>query len=179
MEDRAIIKTKLGEVLTEVVEHDDTSSPYTSINAYDITTLEMLGYVNFSIKYETYGGKCWIYKIEAYNPGTGLGKALNICMEKYLADRRVKNIEAKYYPTNEVAQPFYLNNGYRIEREDYEQYVTKTIDYAEAKKNYERVFVSVEAKESVDSQDKPQEDTQNDIVIQSSTTHSQSDSPTQ
>ena len=92
---------------------------------------ERMGKINFKIK----DRETWIYSIytEEKYQHMGIGKALlEIC--EYLSSlKRVKLIEGKFFPTNEYARPLYEKNGYSINKESYETFITKHINAKETR----------------------------------------------
>ena len=81
-----------------------------------------IGFISFQIK----DGKTWIYKIETSKNflHQGIGTALLFAMEYISMLNNVKVVEAKYYPENEFAKPFYEKYGYHIpnQAKDWENY---------------------------------------------------------
>lgn len=96
---------------------------------------EIVGFLSFGIK-DKYA---WLYKIEtdeAYQH-QGIGTALIYTMEYLLMLEGVKRVEAKYYPDNKFAKPFYLKNDYFIPNqtgrwEDYDEdwTMSKNLDFS-------------------------------------------------
>ena len=58
-------------------------------------------------------------------------------LEYFALQNRAQVVEGKFYPENEFAKPFYNKYGYSIDKEDYETYIYKTLDYKRIKENIE------------------------------------------
>ena len=129
------LKTKTNNIKIEIYEEFDVYY----IVGYDCKTQEKVGFVNFKLK----NGNCWLYNIQVEEnfQGLGYGKALGIYFEKFCSDRRINFIEGKYYPTNENAKFFYKNRNYKIEKEDYEWFVSKFIDKEKLEEDYKNIIV--------------------------------------
>ena len=80
----------------------------------------------------------------------GLGKILITLMEKFAIDHRIDCIDGKYYPENETAVHFYKNNGYVVDREDYEQYITKYLDKKKVQENFNKLEIIDQKNEEED-----------------------------
>lgn len=81
----------------------------------------------------------WLYKIstvEGYQH-KGYATAVIKTLEYLTSYIRYSWIEGKFYPDNQYAKPFYDKHGYTIYKDDYETFVTKTIDYDDIKQNIE------------------------------------------
>lgn len=111
-------------------------------NSYRIEILDnsnIMGYATFKLKRNKYQDSIWLYKIETYPKyaHTGVGTATINLLEYFALQNRVQVVEGKFYPENEFAKPFYNKYGYSIDREDYETYIYKTLDYKRIKENIE------------------------------------------
>lgn len=122
-------------------------------NEYDNTYLikildgsNVMGYASFKVKRRQYQDSIWLYKIET-NPNyahMGVGTA-TICLLEYFAlNKRVQVIEGKYFPKNEFAKPFYEKYGYSIEKDGYETFIFKYLDYKKIKENIEPKIIQYE-----------------------------------
>lgn len=114
----------------------------TEENSYRIEILDnsnVMGYATFRIKRNRYQDSIWLYKIETYPKyaHTGVGTATINLLEYFALQNRAQVVEGKFYPENEFAKPFYNKFGYSIDREDYETYIYKTLDYTKIKENIE------------------------------------------
>ena len=101
-----------------------------------------IGFISFQIK----DGKTWIYKIETNKEHfhQGIGTALLFAMEYISMLNNVKVVEAKYYPENEFAKPFYEKYGYHIpnQTKNWEEYdetwkMFKVLNYNKIKSQIE------------------------------------------
>ncbi len=84
-----------------------------------------IGYVSFVVK----RGKAWLYKVFVNEVFRHLKIGTNLIklFENYCVEHLVKDIEGKYYPEekDEIVRKFYQDNGYSIDREYYDIYVSK------------------------------------------------------
>ena len=114
----------------------------TEENSYRIEILDnsnVMGYATFRIKRNRYQDSIWLYKIETYPKyaHTGVGTATINLLEYFALQNKAQVVEGKFYPENEFAKPFYNKFGYSIDREDYETYIYKALDYKKIKENIE------------------------------------------
>ena len=96
---------------------------------------QVMGYVTFKTKRETRGNTIWINKIETYEQFAhrGVGTAVIQLLEYFAYKNNISYMEGKFYPDNEYAKPFYEKLGYTIEKEYYETFVYKLLDFKEIK----------------------------------------------
>lgn len=101
---------------------------------------EEMGSINFGIK----DRHIWLYRITVDEKfqHQGIGTALIYAMEYIALNNNLNKIEAKYYPSNEFAKPFYKKLGYYIPNEsgkweDYDETWTmyKYLDFNEIREN--------------------------------------------
>ena len=115
---------KNGKLVTLVLEKKD----FYQIKAFDNKDNQS-GFCNFKISDKS----CWIYKICVTNKeylGKGVGKKMLKMVEKIAKQHNCYNIEGKFYPEGEGAEralKFYKDNGYTIDKEDYQQVIFKSI----------------------------------------------------
>ena len=117
---------------------------------------ERLGSISFCINED----KTWIYKIKINEEylHQGVGTALLSIMEYISMLKRVTIVEAKYFPENKFARPFYEKNGYFVpnKTKDWACYddtwtMYKLLDYSKVRDKIEKnilKFMSVELKHS-------------------------------
>lgn len=98
-----------------------------------------MGYLTFKIKREGYNNSIWLNKIETYKKFAhqGVGTALIQLLEYFAYKNNLQYIEGKFYPDNEYAKPFYEKYSYKIEKEYYETFVSKWLDFDKIKKEIE------------------------------------------
>ncbi len=98
-----------------------------------------MGYLTFKIKHESYANIIWLNKIETYKKFAhqGVGTALIQLLEYFAYKNNINYIEGKFYPDNEYAKPFYEKYGYKIEKEYYETFVSKRLEFDKIKKEIE------------------------------------------
>ena len=93
-------------------------------NSYRIEILDnsnIMGYATFKLKRNKYQDSIWLYKIETYPKyaHTGVGTATINLLEYFALQNRAQVV------------------GYSIDKEDYETYIYKTLDYKRIKENIE------------------------------------------
>ena len=125
-------KSLLEKEEIEVKIFYDELDKYYTINAYSLR-----GDIACSatIKPRVSPRQMWLNKIETKqgHQHKGYANAVINVIEYLTYNLRYNWIEGKYYPENEYAKPFYDKHGYTIYKDDYETYVTKTLDYDEIK----------------------------------------------
>ena len=96
---------------------------------------DVLGFVNFSVgdKSIIYGYSAntiwmWLIQTNENYQHSGIGQTLLNMMEYVAVITGYTRIEGKYYPKNEFAKPFYLKNNYKIDIDDYDQFIIKDIE---------------------------------------------------
>ena len=73
--------------------------------------------------------------------GKGYGNILIKAFEYVALNLNLFLVEGKFYPENNRAKPFYIANGYAIEKDDYDTIVVKTLDREKIKQEIEpRIF---------------------------------------
>ena len=115
--------------------YDELNKFYT-INAYSPRG-EVACYATIKPQYSP--RQMWLNKIETKQgfQHKGYATAVLKVVEYLTHNLRYNWIEGKYYPENEHAKPFYDKHGYTIYKDDYETFVTKTLDYDEIKQDIE------------------------------------------
>ncbi|MBE5739090.1 MAG: GNAT family N-acetyltransferase [Clostridiales bacterium] len=78
-------------------------------------------------------GSMWLQYIATNEKfqNMGVGDALLSVMEYRAVTTRIRNIEGKFYPSNDKAKPFYENRGYNIYKDGYETYLDKSLNIAQ------------------------------------------------
>ncbi len=119
--------SKIGKIDIEQTYNEETK--YNDIKLIDSNNKETIGYVNFKFNYSPIRS-AWLNKIEVTPKyqSMGFGKVLLKLFERYCMESRIFYIEGKFFPENDHAKPFYLKNGYKIEKEYYETLITKTLN---------------------------------------------------
>lgn len=128
----------------EIVSVDEDDYKITAFSSEG----ESMGAVYFCL--EDKGRRIWLRKIETYKnyQNQGVGKALIDVLEYFALKRNVCYIEGKFYPENEYAKPFYLKNGYKIYKEDYETFVGKYLDKEEILGELKNKILGYEVKQN-------------------------------
>lgn len=100
----------------KITHHQDKD--YYTILCFDDAGI-CAGRASFKISKMGYRPSIWIYKIETFEnfQNRGLGKAILDTVEMFAKLKRIYIIEGKFYPDNEYAEPFYIKNGYGIDRD--------------------------------------------------------------
>lgn len=100
---------------------------------------DVMGYATFKLKRQRYFDSVWLYKIETNKEYAhkGVGSAVINLLEYFAYQNRAHTVEGKFFPENEYAKPFYDKFGYSIEKEGYETYIYKTLDFKTIKQTIE------------------------------------------
>ncbi len=103
------------------------------VKVFDLQNNE-IGGISFKLKIND--RLTWLYKIEVCQDyqNNGIGKILLEFLEFVSLQRRIYFVEGKFFPKNQNAKFFYLKNGYNIEKDGYETFVYKSLDYNNEKK---------------------------------------------
>ena len=96
------------------------------------------GSVFYTINQNSSENYIWLANIsvESKYQSKGVGQFLFDLLYNDAVLKRVNYIEGKYFPTNEIAKPFYDKNGCVIEKEGYETFVTKYIPHSAKPSEY-------------------------------------------
>lgn len=88
----------------------------------------------------------WIYKIATFDKfqHKGLGKVMLDTIEMFAKDRKINVIEGKFYPDNEYAEPFYIKNGYSIERDYSTSEIYKYLDFNKVSCPFDNLDIEIE-----------------------------------
>lgn len=107
---------------------------------------KVMGYATFKLKRQRFLDSIWLYKIETNKEYAhkGVGSAVINLLEYFAYQNRAHTVEGKYFPKNEFAKPFYDKFGYSIEKEGYETYIYKTLDFKTIKQNIEPNIIGYE-----------------------------------
>ena len=118
------IISKSGVIDVEIFKNNNYGKQYYQTVAYN-NDGEELGYVNFELK----SHKVWIWSIGTREKFQfkGVGQTLLEVMEYMAISNKCMSIEGKFYPSNSYAKQFYLKNGYEINDDDYDQFVSSYI----------------------------------------------------
>lgn len=100
----------------------EAKEKYWQIDAYNEKD-ENIGYVNMLKN----SRGLWLNKIfvEEQERFQGVGQALLNAFEAFIERFGYTYVEGKFYPENTYAREFYEKNGYTIDKDGYETYVSK------------------------------------------------------
>lgn len=112
---------------------DDLNDFYT-VKALSFAEV-LLGAMTFKTKQENYCKKIWLYKIETFgeHQQKGVGTKLINFLEFFAQQNGVRFIEGKYYPENDRTKSFYEHRGYSIEKDGYDWFVYKNLNFSDEK----------------------------------------------
>jgi len=122
-----------------------SSEDYYTISCFDengVHTSE----TSFAISKANRNPSIWIYKIATYKDyqHLGLGKIMLDTVEMFAMQRRINIIEGKFYPDNEYAEPFYIKNGYSIDRDYNTSEIYKYLDFNKVNCPFEKLDIEIE-----------------------------------
>lgn len=131
MEDKKIVKLRNQQISLNLIREDDG---YLKIKA--LANEQDVASASFKLK----KGKCFLNRIEILNSKyshIGLGSQILKFIEEIACEANCFCVEGKFYPFGELgvyAKDFYIRNGYVIEKEYYETYISKFLNKTTKKK---------------------------------------------
>ena len=127
----------------KMVYHENED--YYTISCFDENGVHA-GQTSFAISKANRNPSIWIYKITTFEhyQHRGLGKVMIDTVEMFAKQRRINVIEGKFYPDNEYAEPFYIKNGYSIERDYNSSEIYKYLDFNKVNSPFENLEIEVE-----------------------------------